>query len=418
MQTLEIVHQPKILHESESPAENLKMLKGQDIFSRLKDLVASERKLTAQIIEYIREVDRRRLYLDIGHTSLFSFLTKEYGYSPAAAQRRIDAARLSKENPRILEDIRAGELNLTQVSLVAQGLRDKKKLAASLPQNVEMAKNLLEGDSDRLNTSRQTVSTLIDELKRQPTCDVRTIQMTIAKTLDIPVKKFEKSVAQQDGSVRFEITFTKDQLARLDQVKETASHSLPNPTMAELINFLAEKFLKKKAGAIQNDDEILCEKVVDKNVRVAKPIVMSVRQGATSPAEGTAHKFGPPSKIAPVSKDPGTRGRALVSVDHRRKGYISARVRREIFTRDKCCQWPVGASTRSSSAQVSGSLSVAKEKQVAKICGSKFQLQIDHKKSKWLGGGDDESNLQLLCGVHNRLKYSKERGVLGIRSRR
>lgn len=43
-----------------------------------------------------------------------------------------------------------------------------------------------------------------------------------------------------------------------------------------------------------------------------------------------------------------------------------------------------------------------------KQCHSEWFLQMDHKHSRWAGGTTTLNNAQVLCGAHNRLKYSKE----------
>lgn len=52
------------------------------------------------------------------------------------------------------------------------------------------------------------------------------------------------------------------------------------------------------------------------------------------------------------------------------------------------------------------------EQPACKNCGSIWFLQTDHKKAKWLGGGNDQSNLQTLCGPCNRAKYEREKQEL------
>jgi len=42
-----------------------------------------------------------------------------------------------------------------------------------------------------------------------------------------------------------------------------------------------------------------------------------------------------------------------------------------------------------------------------KICGSTYQLQIDHIFPKALGGSDDIHNLRILCRTHNNLMAEK-----------
>jgi hypothetical protein len=41
-------------------------------------------------------------------------------------------------------------------------------------------------------------------------------------------------------------------------------------------------------------------------------------------------------------------------------------------------------------------------------CANRWQMQVDHKKSKWKGGTNERENLQPLCAQHNREKYRRE----------
>ncbi|MBK7961713.1 MAG: hypothetical protein IPK04_11270 [Bdellovibrionales bacterium] len=47
---------------------------------------------------------------------MFDYLVKEIGYTPASAQRRIDAARMMQQVPELGNKIENGTLKLTQVS--------------------------------------------------------------------------------------------------------------------------------------------------------------------------------------------------------------------------------------------------------------------------------------------------------------
>ncbi|MNL44581.1 hypothetical protein D3C87_1671660 [compost metagenome] len=67
---------------------------------------------------------------------------------------------------------------------------------------------------------------------------------------------------------------------------------------------------------------------------------------------------------------------------------MTSRTRHQVLKRDQCCQY--------------------KDPVTGKICGSTFALEIDHKMSRWAGGDHAVSNLQVLCGNHNRYKYRKE----------
>ena len=61
---------------------------------RLKALAAQERKLTAEVIQLLLEVERSKEHLDRGYSSMFDFCVKELGYSEGCAARRVNAMRL------------------------------------------------------------------------------------------------------------------------------------------------------------------------------------------------------------------------------------------------------------------------------------------------------------------------------------
>lgn len=246
-------------------------------FINFKSLVSSERKLTAEVLEYVKEADRRKLYLDFGYTSLFAFLTKELGYAAASAQRRIEAARLLKELPEIKSDLESGELNLTQVSLVAQNIKAAQKLGRG---KIDAAKE------EDIYSSAEKKLELLNAVKGQ---DVKSSQKILAQKLDIPVQTFERTRIQQDESIRAEIFLTKAQMQLLERVKELISHTDPNPKLSEVFEKLAQFYIEKKDPA--------------------QPKI-------------TRHNF-----------------RSEVTEQQTGRRPIATAVKREIFQRDQVCQW-------------------------------------------------------------------------------
>ena len=88
------------------------------LVQRLKELTAVERHLEVVVIEHLRELDRRRLFLTLGCSSLFDYATRELGYSEAAAWRRIKAMRLCREVEGARERMRDGSLTLNSAALL------------------------------------------------------------------------------------------------------------------------------------------------------------------------------------------------------------------------------------------------------------------------------------------------------------
>jgi hypothetical protein len=108
-------------------SDDLTRLKDEELHSQLEYRVTEERRLTHQILQLIAEIDRRKLYLPMAYPSLYDYLVQGIGYTPASAQRRIDAARLMQQVPDLGIKIESGSLKLTQVSLVQQTLRLVRK---------------------------------------------------------------------------------------------------------------------------------------------------------------------------------------------------------------------------------------------------------------------------------------------------
>ena len=107
----------------------LKYQTNQELNIHIKSLVQKERELLAEILETIQEIDQRKLFLAMGFSSLFSYLTEFVGYSAASAQRRIEGARLLRQIPEISQKIESGELKLNQFHLLKKkSVSFKKRL--------------------------------------------------------------------------------------------------------------------------------------------------------------------------------------------------------------------------------------------------------------------------------------------------
>jgi hypothetical protein len=71
--------------------------------------------------------DEKRLYLELGHASLFSFLNRDLCLSKGAAFFRNTAARLVRRYPEIVEPLRDGRLCLTSLAHLAKVLTPENK---------------------------------------------------------------------------------------------------------------------------------------------------------------------------------------------------------------------------------------------------------------------------------------------------
>ena len=166
-----------------------KTLTDHDLNQKVKNLAINERKLTKEILLYIAEVDKRRLYLRMAYTSLYEYLTKEIGYSEGAAQRRIDAARLMHKVPEVSSKIEDGSLHLAQISKVQKICRHIKKESGA---PVDLA----------------TQRIVLEKLENKTSIET---DLILAQEFQIEVKATERKVIQQDESIRIELTLTKEE---------------------------------------------------------------------------------------------------------------------------------------------------------------------------------------------------------------
>src|ERR1700712_4002202 len=101
---------------------DLTKLSRDNFVTAFKNKAAEERQVTAEIIEFVKEAYRRRIFLDFGKTTIHQFMTEELGYPNSSAQRRIDAAMILFEIPELNQNIRDGSINLTQVAFLAKAI--------------------------------------------------------------------------------------------------------------------------------------------------------------------------------------------------------------------------------------------------------------------------------------------------------
>ncbi len=308
----------------------VKQLSNNDLVARFGKLVQTERKITHLILECIAEIDSRRIYLEKAYPSLFEFLVKEFGYSPSAANRRIESARLLREIPEVASKIESGALNLSQLSQLQYAARQVQKIDNRKVAPSEKRELLV-----KIENATQAKTELI-----------------LAQELSLPVVPQNKETTHRDESVTLTITFTKEQIALLEQVRDLVAHAVPDAKWADVITYLAGKEVRRRTGVTKGSAAASATEV-DAEVLNAKS------SGASSSSE------------------------KLIRRSYRRP--LPVRVKKSVFEKQAFCQYKDPASGR--------------------ICASTRFLQIDHIQSVSAGGGNEHENLQTLCGQHNRFKY-------------
>ncbi len=294
------------------------------LIAEIRDLVVMERRTTIQLLNHIAEMERRRCYSSLGFSSAFEFLTRDLGFSESAAWRRIQAARLLRSVPEASAKIELGEVNLTTLAQTQTAIRAEEKRTGERLSNDRKAQVVSQVESC---SSREVERNLIAIF---PEIEGRSDARDVVRNVD-------------ENSVRAHVTLTREQMEKLERLKEILSHRNFGGSLADVIEAAADELLERK----------------DPLRRLVKP-----RAANNSTPNGE-------KKIA--QSDTGAGGAMQKSVKPSTRNFV--------YRRDGgMCQF-VGDTGRR--------------------CGNRSQIEIDHIIPRASGGGNGRENLRLLCRTHN-----------------
>ncbi len=341
-----------------STTKELRHLKDSELDLRIKSLAQQERELLTQVLQVIKEIDNRRLYLELSYSSLFAYLTESVGYSAASAQRRIDAARLLNEIPSLSEKIENGEIHLTQASMIQKAAREIKR-----------TRQIIVPTEDKLDL----LSSLSGKNQRET-------EIQVAQYFDMPLIQKSIERAQADDSVRLEITLSKSQYEKLKKAQALLSHAVPSNHLADFIEYVSGRVIKQKTS-VKNDVKKSRNLNLKINRNFDNELDAKLSGNPEAPSSVESTKLSTILSAAELASLPIKKNTEIT------KGFPLG-IKKEILSRHSSCQY--------------------RDPKSDKLCGSTWFLQIDHKHSRWAGGNNEIKNATVLCSRHNNLKYRNE----------
>lgn len=264
----------------------LHSISDQDLKIQTELSVQNERRSIREVVEHISEVERRRLFLDWGYSSLFDFLTRHCKYSEAAAYRRMQAARALHSVPELRNELESGHLNLTQISKAQSVFKSQEKMTG-MPVSTETKKSIF---SELRTKSKKETEKILDAnlpgaLEISPSSETHKSDDSVVLTVRLPKKLYEK----------------------LLQVKQLYGHIIPDGQWPAILEKMTDDVISKRDPA-------------------RDPIVRKTKTTQSfAAAEGGSH---PTAKTQP--------GAAAVPKNAKRS--IPNELRRKIFRRDQFCQ--------------------------------------------------------------------------------
>lgn len=207
---------------------NLNLLKNETLISQTKNLVKEERRAQIEVLLHLQEIERRRLFLPMGFSSLFDFVTKELDYSESAGYRRIQAMRLLRSTPEIQPKIESGSLTLSAAAQLQTFIKSEAKLANSNSKNREF--DVLELATAIENKSSRQVEKYLVSLSSNP-------NLINQKSEQV------RSVSETQTEIKLIVDDTLKE--KLDQLRLLLSHVKPDMNYQDLISYLSDKALKQ-----------------------------------------------------------------------------------------------------------------------------------------------------------------------------
>ncbi len=169
-------------------------------------------------------------------------------------------------------------------------------------------------------------------------------------------KRPESLRAISADETRLSVVLDQETVGLLQRAKERLSHAEPNAGWAQIIKYILKEFIKRAEGLRSK-----AARVVTQLAGVPLPAT----QGAAA-AAATAEGGGD-------------------------RGALPAGLRRAVLRRsDYTCEFV--------------------DRDTGRVCGSRYQIEVDHIVPRALGGTDAMENLRCLCRVHNLAMAEKELG--------
>ena len=434
----------------------LTSLTNHELEERVKSLISSSRRVIAELLEHLAEVDARRLYLAKACGSMHAYCTELLGLDDGAAYKRITAARVCRRYPRMLELLACGELHLTTITLLASKLDDSNH-----EELIELARGRRKRALERLLAARfprpdapqrivrvparsplAPVVGSATDASNAPKADPRTSQAPAAPALadtgacaggapapptsPTPVLVLEAAADRPDrgrvtplSAERYRIQFTAsgDFVDKLREVQELSSHSVPDGSletlMARALTLLLDDARRKRFGAKKKKSNKESQEAPSPEAsgpRGQAETLAAQTRGTHRPAAGASERSPQSPQIhgsAACAAPPESADRspcagdapAPRSKEAGRTRHIPSEVKRIVWERD-------------------GGRCTAVDPVTGQRCSERRYLHFDHRVEYAREGAHVPENIQLLCSGHNLQKARETFGDAWIESRR
>jgi len=234
-----------------------------DLLRRLTELLTKSRRVEAELIAHIGEVDSRRLYASKA-SSMFVYSTEVLHLSEHEAYLRITVARAARKHPILLDMLADGRLHLSGIAklvplltesnretLLARAAHQSKRkieeLVAELSPKPDVPATLRKLPERRKNIPQMETQLGLDRVGSSPESkQVNLERETRASSLPAPART-TPAVVQPIAPERWRVQFTASGELRdkLDRLRTLMRSSVPDGNLATIIEEAVTEKLEK-----------------------------------------------------------------------------------------------------------------------------------------------------------------------------
>jgi hypothetical protein len=241
-------------------------LSDHDLLDRIAALTGREREASAELVAHLAALDTRpSLYAAQGYGSLFNYCTRALRLSEDAACNRIDAARVCRRFPVILDGLASGALSLTTVRMLRPHLTPENHEAVLAEASGRSRQDVLELIA-RLAPRPDVPSSVRKLPMPQPPSSVaasapvmtsQTVSLSVpfAPEPAILTTPSQRPVVEPTSPERYRVQFTvgkntHDKLRRLQALlRREIPNGDPGAIFDRAVTLLLEKVEREKIGA-------------------------------------------------------------------------------------------------------------------------------------------------------------------------
>ena len=214
------------------------------LIDELKAAAARERGATVRLIALLTELDARRLYLGEGCSSLFTYCTRVLRLSEYAAYGRIEAARIARKFPVVLDLLAEGAVTLTAITLLGPILtpaNHQQVLAEARHQSKREVEHLVArlrplppvAESVRKLPTPKAASGM--DLLADATSEVQRAAAPVASPSSAPPRQAVLTPLAPDR-YKVQLTVARATHDELRRAQDLLRHSIPTGDLAEIVD--------------------------------------------------------------------------------------------------------------------------------------------------------------------------------------